>query len=70
MRLIVGRMCANASGCTGELYDLEADPDEARDLLAKDTGRARTPAAERARKRLVEALIGECDRTAPPAPKP
>ena len=51
-----------------ELYDLDADPDEARNLVEKATGRARTPAAARAREGLAEALAQECARTATPAP--
>jgi choline-sulfatase len=51
-----------------ELYDLDADPHEARNLVEKDTGRAHTEAAERERKRLEEALVSECLRTGTPTP--
>jgi choline-sulfatase len=51
-----------------ELYDLDADPHEARNLLEKDTGRARTAAAARECERLQEALTSECVRTETPAP--
>jgi hypothetical protein len=51
-----------------ELYDLDADPDEARNLVEKDTGRARAPAAARELERLRDALAGECLRTGTSAP--
>lgn len=51
-----------------ELYDLDADPHEARNLVEKDTGRARATAAEHERQRLSEALASECLRTATPTP--
>ncbi len=51
-----------------ELYDLDADPNEARNLVEKATGRARTPAAARARERLEQALADECARTGTLAP--
>src|SRR5450759_4545906 len=43
-----------------ELYDLEADPHEARNLLERDTGRPRGAPAARERRRLEEALIEAC----------
>jgi choline-sulfatase len=46
-----------------ELYDLHADPDEARNLLDKRTGSARSPAAARESARLHEVLVAECART-------
>ena len=46
-----------------ELYDMEADPLEVRNLLERDSGRPRTPAAARALARLWEALIEECRAT-------
>ena len=46
-----------------ELYDLKNDRDEARNLLDKSTGGARTPGAARARERLHEVLVAECART-------
>jgi len=52
-----------------ELYDLEADPVEASNLLERDSGRARTPAAAMERKRLEEALAAACARTGTPAPR-
>ena len=52
-----------------ELYDLEADPIEASNLLERDSGRARTPAAAIERKRLEEALAAACARTGTPAPR-
>jgi len=51
-----------------ELYDLEADPNEVRNLLEQDSGRARTPAAARERERLQEELAAACVRTRTPAP--
>lgn len=51
-----------------ELYGLQADPHEARNLLEKDTGRARGPAAARERGHLQEALAEECARTETPSP--
>jgi arylsulfatase A-like enzyme len=54
-----------------ECYDLEADPDEARNLVDKSTGRGRTPDAERARLRLHErlgALLEETATASPPLP--
>jgi choline-sulfatase len=46
-----------------ELYDLHADPTEARNLLDKSTGSPRTPAAAPERRRLHETLAAECERT-------
>lgn len=51
-----------------ELYDLQADPLEMRNLLERDTARPRTPAAAAQLGRLREALIEDCRRTATPAP--
>jgi choline-sulfatase len=52
-----------------ELYDLDADPNEVRNLLDKRTGSARTPSAAREKERLQEALTEECLRTRNPAPR-
>lgn len=46
-----------------ELYDLDADPDEALNLVEKDTGRGRTAAARGALPSLHEALRAECEAT-------
>ena len=46
-----------------ELYDLENDPDEALNLVDKRTGRGRTAAAERERRRLHERLEEACAAT-------
>lgn len=46
-----------------ELYDLEADPDEALNLVEKDTGRGRTAAARRVLPSLHDALNAECEAT-------
>jgi arylsulfatase A-like enzyme len=46
-----------------ELYDLDADPNEARNLVDKKTGSARTPSAARELSRLQEVLAEECTRT-------
>jgi choline-sulfatase len=43
-----------------ELYDLDADPDEARNLVDKRTGRARTGEAESQRRRLHARLEEAC----------
>jgi arylsulfatase A-like enzyme len=51
-----------------ELYDMEADPLEARNLLERDGARPRTPAARRELARLREILIEECRATGTPAP--
>jgi choline-sulfatase len=54
-----------------ELYDLEADPNEASNLVDKRTGAGRTPVAERARRRLHERLAASLAATgtaAPPLP--
>jgi len=52
-----------------ELYDLHADPNEERNLLERDSGRPRGDrAAAREHRRLHEALVGECSRTATSAP--
>ena len=58
-----------------ELYDLEADPDEALKLVDKGTGRGRTAAARAALPELHEALATACrdtgmDRLAPLPPRP
>ncbi len=52
-----------------ELYDLEADPDETLNLVGVRTGRGRSRAAERERRRLEEVLVAECARTDTPAPR-
>jgi len=52
-----------------ELYDLEADPDETLNLVGVRTGRGRSRAAERERRRLEEVLAAECARTDTPAPR-
>ena len=49
-----------------ELYDLEADPNESRNLTERDTGRPRTPAAAAELGRLREALLDECRRSGTP----
>jgi arylsulfatase A-like enzyme len=46
-----------------ELYDMDADPLEVRNLVERDTARARTPLAERELRRLREVLVEECRRT-------
>jgi choline-sulfatase len=46
-----------------ELYDLQADPNEKRNLLDKKTGSARTALAAREAARLREVLVAECART-------
>ena len=46
-----------------ELYDLQADPDEAHNLLDKKTGGARSALAARESARLQEVLAAECART-------
>jgi arylsulfatase A-like enzyme len=51
-----------------ELYDLDADPIEAVNLVDKSTGRGRNPAAERERRRLHERLAVLLDETATAAP--
>ena len=54
-----------------ELYDLESDPDEARNLVDKHTGRGRADEAERERRRLHERLDQACTATStlkPPLP--
>ncbi|MEA2479488.1 MAG: choline-sulfatase [Thermoleophilaceae bacterium] len=54
-----------------ELYDLEADPNEASNLVDKRTGVGRTPGAEGARRRLHERLAANLAATgtaAPPLP--
>jgi len=43
-----------------ELYDLEADPDEALTLVERDSGRGRTAAARAALPELREALAAAC----------
>ena len=43
-----------------ELYDLEGDPNEELNLAHKHTGRGRTVAAERERRRLHERLAEAC----------
>jgi choline-sulfatase len=55
-----------------ELYDLETDPDEARNLADKHTGEGRTPAAHHELPRLRELLERECERfgyAPPPSPR-
>jgi len=55
-----------------ELYDLESDPDEALNLVDKHTGRGRTQAAERERRRLHERLAQACAASGtltPPLPR-
>jgi arylsulfatase A-like enzyme len=51
-----------------ELYDLEADPNEASNLVDKSTGAGRTPAAERERTRLHERLAAMLAETGTAAP--
>jgi arylsulfatase A-like enzyme len=54
-----------------ELYDLDSDPDEALNLVHKRTGRGRTVAAERERRRLHELLERACAESgtvSPPLP--
>jgi arylsulfatase A-like enzyme len=56
-----------------ELYDLEADPNEAVNLVDKNTGRARDEAAERERVRLHGRLAQACTDSGtltPPLPPP
>ncbi len=43
-----------------EMYDLETDPDEALNLVDKNTGRGRTRSAEVERRRLHERLLQAC----------
>ena len=52
-----------------ELYDLDADPAEERNLVDKRTGVARLPDAERARRRLHERLGVLMDETATASPR-
>jgi choline-sulfatase len=49
-----------------ELYDLHADPCEARNMVEHHSGRARGPAAAHERDRLREALIDACELSATP----
>jgi len=51
-----------------ELYDLEADPSESRNLIERRSGRPRSPDAARQLPRLREELIDACARTATPVP--
>ena len=51
-----------------ELYDLEADPDESRNLVDRSTGQPRDAPAGRAHRRLLEALLAECAATGTAAP--
>jgi arylsulfatase A-like enzyme len=50
-----------------ELYDLDADPNESHNLVERDTGRPRRPAAAAELPRLREALLHECEQTETPA---
>ncbi len=43
-----------------EMYDLETDPDETLNLVDKDTGRGRSRAAEKERRRMHERLQRVC----------
>lgn len=53
-----------------ELYDLEADPDEAITLVDKHSGRGRTAAARAVLPELREALAAACDDTGMDSPAP
>ena len=43
-----------------EMYDLESDPNETRNLLEKNSGRARSPSHESERRRLQMRLTELC----------
>ncbi len=51
-----------------ELYDLDADPNEGRNLVERDTGRGRGGAAAREQARLEEAMLVACERTGTEVP--
>jgi choline-sulfatase len=51
-----------------EMYDLDADPVEARNLVGVRSGRGLTPPAERERRRLHERLTQQLDQIGAPSP--
>jgi len=60
---------AGRAGQEYELYDLDADPNEASNLLERRSGRPRSGAAARAHAELEDALIAACTATASLAPR-